>query len=96
MGKELVKQYKEDPSDERSNAVGMVYLRIGNYKNAKQWLQKGADNNNVSSLSNLGTICLIENNLDNAELYFKKVLQIQPDHAAALKGIQRIANQRGN
>lgn len=96
LGKELVKQYKEDPSDERSNAVGMVYLRIGNYKNAKQWLQKGADNNNVSSLSNLGTICLIENNLDNAELYFKKVLQIQPDHAAALKGIQRIANQRGN
>lgn len=96
LGKELVKQYKDNPSDEKSNAVGMAYLRIGNYKNAKQWFQKGADNNNLSSLSNLGNICLLEKELDAAEKYFEKVLQIQPDHAGALQGIERVKNQREN
>lgn len=96
LGKELVKQYKAEPTDENGNAVGMAYLRMGNNKQAKNWFGKGAEHNNLSSLANIGNILLMEKDFDEAEKYFNKVLSLKPDHAGALQGLERVKNQRGN
>lgn len=94
VGKNLVKVYREDPSDSNSNAVGMAYLRMGNYDQALKWFGLAAANNNVAAMANIGQIYVVQNNYSSAEKYFEKVLAINPEHPGALQGMERIANQR--
>ncbi|WP_407399008.1 hypothetical protein [Treponema sp.] len=95
LGKSLIKTYNENPTDENSNSVGMFYLRMGDYKNAKKWFGLGAAHNNISSLSNMGNIHLLEKEYNQAEIYFRKVLQLKPEHGGAKQGLERLKNQRG-
>lgn len=94
LGNQMLKLYKEDPSDANSNAVGMAYLRMGNYDQAIKWFSRAAANNNVAAMSNMGQIYLIQNNYASAEKYFKKALSINPEHAGALQGMERLNNQK--
>ncbi len=95
LGKSFIRAYNEKPTDENSNTVGMFYLRMGDNKNAKKWFAIGAAHNNVSSLSNIGNILLLEKDYNQAEVYFNKVLQIKPGHGGAKQGLERLKNQRG-
>lgn len=95
LGKTFLKAYNDKPTDENSNTVGMFYLRMGDYKNAKKWFGLGAAHNNISSLSNIGNILLLEKDYNQAEVYFNKVLQMKPEHSGAKQGLERLKNQRG-
>lgn len=94
LGKSLMKVYKKEPSDANSNAVGMVYLRIGNYDQALSWFEKAAVKNNVAAMANMGQLYLVRNEYDNARNYFEKVLSINPEHPGALQGMDRLKNQQ--
>ncbi|MCQ2577851.1 MAG: tetratricopeptide repeat protein [Treponema sp.] len=94
LGKNLVKIYKDEPTDSNSNAVGMAYLRMGNYAQAIKWFERAAANNNVAAMSNIGQIYMEQKDYINAEKYFEKVLAINPEHPGALQGMDRINNQR--
>ena len=94
LGKALLKVYKEDPTDTNSNAVGMAYLRMGNYDQALTWFGKAAANDNVAAMSNMGQLYLLKNDFTNAKKYFEKVLAINPEHSGALQGMERLNNQQ--
>lgn len=94
VGNNLLKIYKKDPSEANSNAVGMAYLRLGNYEQALLWFEKGAEKNNVAAMANMGQIYLNRNEYSNAKKYFEKVLAINPGHAGALQGMERLKNQK--
>jgi len=57
---------------------------------ALKWYRMAADQGNVTALCNLA-LCYskgkgVEKNLQQAVLYYRKALEIQPDHATALNG----------
>ncbi|MCQ2576575.1 MAG: tetratricopeptide repeat protein [Treponema sp.] len=94
IGKKLTQVYKENPTDSNSNAVGMAYLRMGNFDQAIKWFEKSAVKENVAAMANIGQIYLAKNDYSTAEKYFQRVLAINPEHAGALQGMERIKNQR--
>lgn len=94
LGKSLLSVYKKDPSEANSNAVGMAYLRMGNYDQALTWFEKAAVNNNVAAMANMGQLYLVRNDFSNAQKYFEKVLAINPEHSGALQGMERLKNQQ--
>lgn len=93
LGNNLLKAYKENPTDSNSNAVGMVYLRMGNYAKALKWFEKAAVKNNVAAMANIGQLYVVQNDFANAKKYFERVLAINPEHSGALQGMDRIKNQ---
>lgn len=94
VGNTLLKVYKNNPSETNSNAVGMIYLRLGNYDKAVTWFEKAAANNNVAAMANIGQIYLNQNEFSKAKKYFERVLSINPEHTGALQGMERINNQQ--
>lgn len=94
LGNNLLKVYKSNPSDSNSNAVGMAYLRMGNYDQALKWFEKAAVKNNVAAMANIGQIYLVQNDYSQAEKYFEKVLAINPEHSGALQGMERLKNHK--
>lgn len=94
VGNNLLKVYKKDPSDANSNAVGLVYLRLGNYDKSLSWFEKAAVKNNVAAMANMGQLYLVRNDYENAKKYFEKVLAINPQHSGALQGMERLKNQQ--
>lgn len=94
LGNNLIKVYKENPSESNSNAVGMAYLRMGNYSQAIKWFEKAAVKDNVAAMANIGQIYVTLNDYENAKIYFERVLAINPEHSGALQGMERINNQK--
>lgn len=94
LGNSLLKAYKNNPSDSNSNAIGMVYLRLGKYDQALKWFGKAAEKNNVAAMANIGQIYLVKNDYSQAEKYFEKVLAMNPEHSGALQGMERLKNQK--
>ncbi len=86
----------KNPSAENYNTLGLLYVRSGDFKNAKDVFGKAAKTGNVPAMSNLANIALLENDLNSAATWYKKVLEINPEHKGALKGLERIQNETEN
>jgi tetratricopeptide (TPR) repeat protein len=75
-----------DPSPSSYAFMGLCYRHLGNFDQAKQYLQTGlkADPNNIPSLFNLGYIAKRQENFVEGERYLRKALRLDPDYADAL------------
>lgn len=87
---------QSNPTEANLNALGLLYVRSGDYKNAKDAYNKSAKLGSVSAMSNLANIALLEKNYADAKSWYNKVLEINPEHSGAKKGLERIANEQGN
>jgi Tfp pilus assembly protein PilF len=63
---------------------------------AKAAFEQAAGMGSVSAMVNRGNIALLEKDSAAAEQWFKQALSAQPEHAAALRGMEQVSAQRGN
>lgn len=85
-----------NPTEANLNALGLLYVRAGDYRNAKDAYNRSAKLGSVSAMSNLANIALLEKDYEGAKRWYNKVLEINPEHSGAKKGLERIANEQGN
>jgi len=85
-----------NPTEANLNALGLLYVRSGDYRNAKDAYNRSAKLGSVSAMSNLANIALLEKDYEGAKRWYNKVLEINPEHSGAKKGLERIANEQGN
>ncbi len=72
---------------------GYIYLvEKGDYKKAENCFEKVVklDSTYVEAIYNLGRTFEAENNIDKAEYYYRKSLEIVPNYPLALRGLSRI------
>jgi tetratricopeptide (TPR) repeat protein len=70
---------------------------MGDMKEARGFYEEGLLNNadDVRSLAGLGVVCLLEENLTNAGLYFGKALKAEKEDPKALCGLAMLRNMEG-
>lgn len=74
------------------NKIGLAYVRIGRYSEAKAEFSKS---NSIPAMNNLANVYILEKNYTAAINQFRKVLQIEPENQTALKGIEKATAQMG-
>ncbi len=86
--------YPENPSVYYS--FGHLYYTINQYDKALSLFQTGVgyDSLHVDMLNYIGIIHTKNNDFENGEKYFKKVLSIEPDFKHALKNLEFINQQK--
>jgi tetratricopeptide (TPR) repeat protein len=97
-----VEEFKQvvaaEPSARSYAALGLSYLRLGRFGEAKQSFLDGLklDPHNISCLFNLGSIAERQGDAAGAEARFQEVLHLDPDFADALLELAnlRIANKK--
>jgi hypothetical protein len=78
------------------NQAGNLYARTDKREEAKAAYERAAGMGSVSAMVNRGNIALLEKDSITAEQWFKQALAVQPEHAAALWGMEQVAAQRGD
>ncbi|MDR2543384.1 MAG: hypothetical protein LBC80_08065 [Treponema sp.] len=76
------------------NRLGILYARAGRINEAKTAYERAAGLGSVPAMTNRGNLALIERDFAAAERWFRQALQREPQNAAALRGIDRIAGSR--
>ena len=81
--------------DQGWNSLANVAIEERDFKTAKWALDKSIQINryNPTTLSNLGTVAYLEKNHTEAQYWWRAVLQLEPENAYALNGLQAIEKQ---
>ncbi len=68
-------------------------MLTGDYDEAEKFLKQALkqEPNNIEALFNMGLLCEITHRQFEALRYFKKVLEIEPEHAEAKQHAERLA-----
>lgn len=85
-----------NPTEANLNTLGRLYVTTGEMSKAKDAYNRSAKLGSVSGMSNLANILLLEKDYEGAKRWYNKVLEVNPDHNGAKKGLERIANEQGN
>ena len=75
------------------NQLGMLYVRAGMYSNAIPVYQLSAKMGSIPAMNNLGNIASLQNNLDDAVMWYKKVLELDPENSTARANLNRIESE---
>lgn len=89
----FLKSIEENPTDALSHhKLGMIYVKTGRYILAKESFKKALVHNQqlVSSWNNLGNIARQENKLEEAEGYYNKGLEIEPNNPILRRNLRRV------
>ena len=85
-----------NPSEKNLNTLGLLYVRSGEYKLAKETYNRSAKSGSISAMTNLANIAILEKDYATAKSWYEKVLEKNPSHSGAKKGLERIASETGN
>lgn len=72
------------------NQLGMLYVRAGMYSSAIPVYELAAKLGSIPAMNNLGNICTLQKKYKEAQKWYKKVLEIDPENATAIKNLARI------
>ena len=86
----------EGASSDLYNQLGMLYVRAGLYQNAMAVYEVSAKMGSIPAMNNLGNICTILNDYKAALGWYKKVIELDPTNATALRNLERIAAELEN
>ena len=75
------------------NQLGMLYVRAGMYSSAIPVYQLAAKMGSIPAMNNLGNIASLQKNLDEAVMWYKKVLELDPENATARANLNRIESE---
>ena len=89
----LTKIKKEGASITLYNQLGMLYVRAGMYSNAIPVYQLAAKMGSIPAMNNLGNIASLQNNLEEAVKWYRKVLDLDPENATAKANLRRIESE---
>jgi tetratricopeptide (TPR) repeat protein len=76
------------------NRLGNLYLCAGKTAEAKSLYERSASMGSAAGMVNRGNLALLENDFAAAERWFNQALALQPENAAARRGLSRISAQR--
>lgn len=76
------------------NRLGMLQARAGRMTEARAAYERAAGLGLVPAMTNRGNLALIEKDYAAAERWFKQALAVQPENAAALRGLERVQEGR--
>jgi tetratricopeptide (TPR) repeat protein len=77
------------------NQLGTLQIRAGNNAEAKTAFERAAVMGSVSGMVNRGNLALLERDYTQAERWFAQALSAAPGNAAALRGLEQAAANRG-
>jgi len=78
----------------QQNRLGILYVRAGRVADGKAAYERAAGLGSVPAMTNRGNLALIEREFTAAERWFRQALQRDPQNAAALRGLERVAESR--
>ena len=84
---------KEGASISLYNQLGMLYVRAGMYSNAIPVYQLSAKMGSIPAMNNLGNIASLQDNLEEAVKWYRKVLELDPENATARSNLNRIESE---
>ena len=84
---------KEGASITLYNQLGMLYVRAGMYSNAIPVYQLAAKMGSIAAMNNHGNIASLQDNLDEAVKWYRKVLELDPENATARSNLNRIESE---
>jgi hypothetical protein len=76
------------------NRLGILQARSGRTAEAKTAYERAAGMGSVPAMNNRGNLALNENDYAAAERWFRQALQVQPENATALWGLEQAINNR--
>jgi hypothetical protein len=85
-------QIQTAPTAALYNQLGNLQVRAGNMAEGKEAYERAADMGSVSATINRGNVALTEKDYAAAERWFRQALAVQPENAAALRGMEQIAD----
>jgi hypothetical protein len=88
------RQIAADPSAALYNRLGILLTHSGRTREAGPAYERAAGMGLVSAMTNRGNLALIEKDYVTAERWFTQALAKEPENQAALRGLERIGEQR--
>ena len=86
----------EGASTDLYNQLGMLYVRAGLYQNAMVVYEVSAKMGSIPAMNNLGNICSLLNDNQAAMEWYKKVIELDPNNATALRNIEKMTAELDN
>ena len=71
----------------------MLYVRAGMYSSAIPVYQLAAKMGSIPAMNNLGNIASLQKNYQEALVWYKKVLELDPENATAKANLNRIESE---
>lgn len=92
----LIKSLKIIPGEPNLlNFLGVIYVRQERFEEARKAFESAnIGGNNLQSLMNLGSLSFQQGRLEDAQQYYTRILQIQPDFAPAQLGLRKVHQQK--
>ena len=87
---------EEGASVQLYNQLGMLYVRAGMYSSAIPVYQLAAKMGSIPAMNNLGNIASLQKNYQEALVWYKKVLELDPENATAKANLNRIESELEN
>lgn len=84
---------EEGASVQLYNQLGMLYVRAGMYSSAIPVYQLAAKMGSIPAMNNLGNIASLQKNYQEALVWYKKVLELDPENATAKANLNRIESE---
>ncbi|MBO4533584.1 MAG: tetratricopeptide repeat protein [Treponema sp.] len=78
------------------NQLGMLYVRAGMYSNAVPVFQLAVKMGSTTAMNNLGNIASLQKNYEEAVVWYKKVLEVDPDNESAKANLNRVMSELEN
>jgi tetratricopeptide (TPR) repeat protein len=76
------------------NQLGLLYLRTGSLSQARTAFTQAANLGFLSAMINLGNLAIQDESWDDAERWYKQVLDKDPENGAAKRGLERASAGR--
>jgi len=83
-----------NPTAALYNRLGIVMVRTGRIPEGKANYEKAAGMGSVPAMTNRGNLALIEKDYAAAERWFKQALSKDDKNAAAIKGLEQVAENK--
>ncbi len=86
----------EEDNIDTYNELAICLMELGEYKDCGRYLSAALrkDGTNTKIISNMGVLALKQDNLEDAEGFFKTVLEYDPDDAIAKKYLEFIKEKK--
>jgi hypothetical protein len=76
------------------NRLAVLQVRAGRMVEAKSAFERAAVMGSVSAMINRGNLALNEKDYTAAERWYKQALQVQPDNASAIRGMEQVTGNK--
>jgi len=78
----------------QQNRLGILFARAGRIPESKTAYERAANMGSVAAMTNRGNLALAERDFATAQRWFNQALAREPQNAAALRGLERVAEAR--